>query len=267
MQGVAAVRRIFAHMFETLDAPRFVVREAFSEGDQAFLSWDFHAGRFVIRGATHLRFCADGRDAGHRDYWDAAEELYEKLPVLGALMRLLRRKLAASWKLADEADMRWLRGVLLILAMACAAQARAADLISFWQRPQHGSNCFNEARRTRPYFKALRDCGATWVRLTFSKWSPPPARDFLYGSLDDYRALNPDDLAVLRHARPGPTRRGSRSCSSPWACPARAGCSSMATRTMTGSGPNRASLRRPLPRGATLPRRSRITRPSPPTTC
>jgi hypothetical protein len=28
----------------------------------------------------------------HRDYWDAAEELYEKLPWLGGLMRWLKRK-------------------------------------------------------------------------------------------------------------------------------------------------------------------------------
>jgi len=31
----------------------------------------------------------------HRDYWDTAEELYAKLPLLGGLMRLLRRRLAA----------------------------------------------------------------------------------------------------------------------------------------------------------------------------
>jgi steroid Delta-isomerase len=28
----------------------------------------------------------------HRDYWDAAEELYEKLPILGGLMRWLKRQ-------------------------------------------------------------------------------------------------------------------------------------------------------------------------------
>jgi hypothetical protein len=38
---------------------------------------------------------ADGRIAVHRDYWDAAEELYAKLPLLGALMRALRRRAAA----------------------------------------------------------------------------------------------------------------------------------------------------------------------------
>ncbi|MGA0584669.1 MAG: nuclear transport factor 2 family protein, partial [Castellaniella sp.] len=32
----------------------------------------------------------------HRDYWDAAEELYEKLPVLGRLMRWLRKTLSAK---------------------------------------------------------------------------------------------------------------------------------------------------------------------------
>jgi hypothetical protein len=28
----------------------------------------------------------------HRDYWDAAEELYEKIPVLGGLMRWLKKR-------------------------------------------------------------------------------------------------------------------------------------------------------------------------------
>ena len=41
-----------------------------------------------------MRFAADGRVVYHRDCWDAAEELYEKLPVLGALMRWLKRQAA-----------------------------------------------------------------------------------------------------------------------------------------------------------------------------
>jgi steroid delta-isomerase len=44
----------------------------------------------VIPGASHIRFAADGRVVYHRDYWHAAEELYEKLPVLGILMRWLK---------------------------------------------------------------------------------------------------------------------------------------------------------------------------------
>ena len=91
-----AIEHIFRHMFDTLDEPRFVVTQAIAQGDQAFLTWDFllrlRGAPQVIRGATHLRFASDGRVEMHRDYWDAAEELYEKLPLIGALMRWLRRR-------------------------------------------------------------------------------------------------------------------------------------------------------------------------------
>jgi hypothetical protein len=99
VQGVPAIQHVFRHMFVALDGPRFVIRDAVCDGDQCFLSWDFRfrMRRFrrdeqCIRGGTHLRLAADGRICDHRDYWDAAEELYEKLPALGALMRWLRRR-------------------------------------------------------------------------------------------------------------------------------------------------------------------------------
>lgn len=99
VQGLAAIEAIFVHMFDSLDQPRFVIRDAIVQGDQAFLSWEFvfRMRRFssdeqTIRGGTHLRFAADGRIRDHRDYWDAAEELYEKLPLVGALMRWLKRR-------------------------------------------------------------------------------------------------------------------------------------------------------------------------------
>ncbi len=98
VQGLPAVTRIFAHMFEQVDAPRFVVTGSVLQGEQAFLTWDFlfRMKRFAsdeqcIRGSTHLKFAADGRVYFHRDYWDAAEELYEKLPLLGSVMRGLKR--------------------------------------------------------------------------------------------------------------------------------------------------------------------------------
>ena len=99
VQGVPAIQRIFAHMFEALDEPSFVVHDIVADGDHCFLTWDMHfrMKRFsresqVIRGASHLRFDASGRVMAHRDYWDAAEELYEKLPAIGALMRWLKKR-------------------------------------------------------------------------------------------------------------------------------------------------------------------------------
>jgi hypothetical protein len=48
----------------------------------------------VIQGASHLRLDGQGRVAQHRDYWDAAEELYETLPIVGTLMRWLKRRIS-----------------------------------------------------------------------------------------------------------------------------------------------------------------------------
>ena len=100
VRGVAAIRAIFAHMFVSLDGPHFVVTERVVDGGQAFLAWEFRFRfkRFdtqtaqVIRGGSHLRLAPDGRVSDHRDYWDAAEELYEKLPGVGAVMRWLKRR-------------------------------------------------------------------------------------------------------------------------------------------------------------------------------
>ncbi len=90
-------------MFEALDAPHFKVHEVVAQGDRAFLTWDF-IFRFkrgdtrlqTIRGASHLVLDVQGRIVLHRDYWDAAEELDEKLPLLGALMRWLKRRVNSA---------------------------------------------------------------------------------------------------------------------------------------------------------------------------
>jgi steroid Delta-isomerase len=101
VRGCVAILQVFDHMFTALRQPQFVVHDAVQQGDQAFLTWDFHFRLpqapdrvLTIRGATQLHFAADGRIDRHRDWWDAAEELYEKLPIVGALMRWLKRRIA-----------------------------------------------------------------------------------------------------------------------------------------------------------------------------
>ena len=100
VRGLAEVQHIFEHIYVALDWPRFVITARVVDGDQCFLSWDF-LFRFkkfrpevtqTVRGTTHLRLAPDGRIAFHRDYWDAAEALYEKLPLVGGLMRCLKKR-------------------------------------------------------------------------------------------------------------------------------------------------------------------------------
>ncbi len=103
VQGLPAIRRIFEHMYETLDGPRFVIHERVLQGAHCFLTWDFvfrlqsgSRGTITVRGASHLVLAADGRIAEHRDYWDVAEELYEKIPLLGGLMRWLKKRASSG---------------------------------------------------------------------------------------------------------------------------------------------------------------------------
>jgi hypothetical protein len=97
VHDIAAIKQIFSHMFVQVDAPRFVIHETLLQGNSAFLVWDFcfrmrrwNTAEQIVRGSSHIKFAPDGKVAYHRDYWDAAEELYEKLPVLGGLMRTLK---------------------------------------------------------------------------------------------------------------------------------------------------------------------------------
>lgn len=99
--GLAAIQKIFRHMYEPLIEPRFVILETIEEGDRLVLTWDMHYRirklkpevERRIHGLSLLRFGPDGRVAYHRDYWDAAGELYAQLPLVGPLMRFLARKM------------------------------------------------------------------------------------------------------------------------------------------------------------------------------
>ena len=102
IRGIGELRRIFAHMYETLEDPRFAITETILEGDRAVLVWDFDFRmkawkpdvQHRIHGLSVVRFGPDGRVTYHRDYWDAAGELYAKLPLVGPLMRYLARRMA-----------------------------------------------------------------------------------------------------------------------------------------------------------------------------
>ena len=100
VQGLPEIERIFRHMYVALEQPHFVITGQLVDGQQAFLTWEFRFRfkRFdtttlqTVRGGSHVMFNEQGLVTLHRDYWDAAEELYEKLPVLGGVMRWLKKR-------------------------------------------------------------------------------------------------------------------------------------------------------------------------------
>lgn len=100
VMGVESIEKIFVHMFNTTEHPRFIIGETVQQEQRAFLTWEFiftlNRKEYTVRGATHLHFDDAGLVTMHRDYWDAAEELWQKLPIIGAAVRWLRRKFSAT---------------------------------------------------------------------------------------------------------------------------------------------------------------------------
>ena len=99
VSGLAGFRAVFEDMFQRVTEPRFRVTAHAINGDLCFLRWVFtfqSGGRaWRIEGVSEVRFDPSGLAIEHIDHWDAAAQLYERLPVLGAVLRRLRRRLSA----------------------------------------------------------------------------------------------------------------------------------------------------------------------------
>ena len=99
--GKPALRHVFADMFKSAKRPRTEVLELFGGGLRWVIKWRFTAGLPVIGaidtlGLTELTLAEDGRVASHVDYWDSGPAIYGRLPVLGGIVRGIRKRLSAS---------------------------------------------------------------------------------------------------------------------------------------------------------------------------
>ena len=101
VQGLDAIYKVFEHMYTTLEDPKFRVDEIIENDSIAYLKWHFYfklskneeEQSFV--GVSRVEFDRLGKVISHVDYWDAASNVYEKIPLLGSLLRMIKRKLHA----------------------------------------------------------------------------------------------------------------------------------------------------------------------------
>ena len=93
--GAAAMRACLAMAFDHGN-PSFKVKDCARGAQGAYLLWHYDNGAgFAFDGMSEIRFAGDGRIAAHIDHWDAGEQLYAKLPVLGWLVGLVAKRLKA----------------------------------------------------------------------------------------------------------------------------------------------------------------------------
>jgi len=101
--GVARFRQVLAKMFQDVAEPRFEVTDRAFSAQACYLRWTFtyrspggRTGRGRIEGVSEIHLDAAGQVTAHLDHWDAGSQIYEQIPLLGRLVRMIRHRLSAA---------------------------------------------------------------------------------------------------------------------------------------------------------------------------
>jgi hypothetical protein len=101
-RGRDDLRRYYAGLYQFVDSISFEFEDVVEDGDSVVAVWVMRLRASGLRkgetielpGTSHLRFDARSeRVVYHRDYFDMGAFVYEHVPVLGSLVRLVNRKL------------------------------------------------------------------------------------------------------------------------------------------------------------------------------
>lgn len=101
LRGIDGYIRALEKMYTEVRDPAFAVHDSVRSGRHGYLRWTFTArskkgsATWRFEGMSEIVFDDDGLIGEHLDHWDAASQLYEKLPLIGMVLRAIRRKLAA----------------------------------------------------------------------------------------------------------------------------------------------------------------------------
>jgi hypothetical protein len=99
LTGAVAIGDYLARSAEMLIEPRIEVQGAASVGGDHYLRWlmtfrtEPDDPPISARGITHVRFGADGKVIFHADFWDVSAAVWERLPVVGTVIRKARARL------------------------------------------------------------------------------------------------------------------------------------------------------------------------------
>lgn len=97
--GIEKIYNIFQDMYLKLDNPKFKIIEIVEQNNIAYIKWDFefhfknNKKKESFEGVSRIEFDNKGKVISHIDYWDSAENLYEKIPILSFLIKFIKRKI------------------------------------------------------------------------------------------------------------------------------------------------------------------------------
>ena len=100
--GVASIKRYYAGLYESVSTISFEFTSVLGNADDYSVVWVMHlsakrlnGGKPIsVPGVSHLRFQHNGdKVVYHRDYFDMGCFIYEHVPLLGSIIRMIKRRL------------------------------------------------------------------------------------------------------------------------------------------------------------------------------
>ncbi len=99
IHGIAKLREYFAKLYDGVVYCQFDFAKPLVSGNEASIPWIMHVehGKFQkgkrahVPGISHIRFAE--KVTYHRDYFDLGALIYERVPVLGGLIRGIKGRM------------------------------------------------------------------------------------------------------------------------------------------------------------------------------
>jgi limonene-1,2-epoxide hydrolase len=101
ISGLDKLKQYFTNLNNNLIEGSFAFTDEATVNDKAYLSWEMKVAlkrpkqNVTASGISVLTFEED-KIVKQRDYFDAGEMFYENIPILGSLIRFLKKKIGAN---------------------------------------------------------------------------------------------------------------------------------------------------------------------------
>ena len=98
LQGIDALITYFTNLYENMDQCRFHIKTIIEEQNEACIVWQMifshkkiNKGKpILVNGSSHLQFSE--KIDNHRDYLDLGEMIYEHLPIIGPVIKTIKKR-------------------------------------------------------------------------------------------------------------------------------------------------------------------------------
>ncbi|MDA9189393.1 nuclear transport factor 2 family protein [bacterium] len=99
-KGSDSVKAYYQNLYKNVEQISFEMNDYAQNGELVYMSWimklnlkDNPSKLIEVHGNSKFRFNEQGKALYHRDYFDMGEFIYEGIPVLGSVIKFIKKKL------------------------------------------------------------------------------------------------------------------------------------------------------------------------------